>query len=92
MTTEEDLKEALAGMCYQFAYRGKTKEGRLTIWTGGLSALELAFQELGWEDPHPYPEGECQNEGCYNEATCGKPTPEGYKFLCGSCDAKKHSP
>jgi len=88
MATEEDLREALEGMVYQFAYRGGKKDTELLLHTGGLSALELAFSVLGWPDPKPYPEGECQADGCHGEATCGTPTPEGYKFLCGDCHAK----
>lgn len=44
----ELLTEALVGMCHQFAFR--TDRGAL--WTGGLSALEQAFDALGWEDVH----------------------------------------
>jgi len=50
--------------------------------TGGLSALEEAFDWLGWEDPHPAPEARCQTEGCLAKATLGIPTPSGYKRLC----------
>lgn len=24
----------------------------------------------------------CQNPACWNDATCGTPTPSGYQFLC----------
>ena len=77
------LQDALEDVVYQFAYRGKMEDGGLSIWTGGLGALELAFRTLGWPDPKPYPEGECESEGCHEEATCGTPTPTGYKRLCG---------
>lgn len=40
--------DALIGMVQQFAFR--TDKGAL--WTGGLSALEEAFEVLDWEDPH----------------------------------------
>lgn len=66
----------------QFGYRGQ-KDGRLHIMTGGLSTLEWAFAIIGWEDPHPYPEGECEVEGCHEAATCGTPTDDGYKHVCG---------
>lgn len=29
----------------------------------------------------------CEAEGCFDEANCGSPTPDGYKFTCG-----KHLP
>lgn len=79
----DSLREALEDMVWQFAYCGKMANGRLGLTTGGLSALEGAFAELGWDDPHPVPERECQAEGCHDEATCGTPTPDGYKRLCG---------
>lgn len=44
----EVLTDALVGMCHQFAFR--TDRGAL--WAGGLSALEEAFDALGWEDIH----------------------------------------
>ena len=31
----------------------------------------------------PAPECECQEEGCHEWATGGRPTPDGYKWLCG---------
>jgi hypothetical protein len=46
----DELKEALADMVSQFAYRG-TYEGRENLHTGGLSALEGAFLALGISDP-----------------------------------------
>ncbi len=33
----------------------------------------------------------CEEPGCENEATCGTPTPDGYKRLCGTHFAK-HGP
>jgi len=44
-------KDALEGMVWQFGYKG-VKGGESIIWCGGLSALEEAFEVLGWEDPH----------------------------------------
>ena len=41
--TLHELREALEGMVWQFGYRG-VKSGRPIIWTGGLSALEEAFE------------------------------------------------
>ena len=46
----DELKEALVSMVWQFAYRG-TFEGRENLYTGGLSALEDAFEALGLADP-----------------------------------------
>jgi len=46
----DELKEALIDMVNQFAYRG-TYEGRENLHTGGLSALESAFDALGISDP-----------------------------------------
>jgi hypothetical protein len=77
--TNEDVIEALL---FQFAYRAE-KDGRLVLCTGGLSALEAGFEAAGWDDPHQIPELECETDGCHREATCGVPTPSGYKRLCG---------
>jgi len=46
----DELREAMADMVSQFAYRG-TYEGRENLHTGGLSALESAFDALGLSDP-----------------------------------------
>ena len=80
--TEDSPEEVIEDLLWQFAYRGE-KDGRLVLCTGGLSALESAFVAVGWNDPHPVPELECQAEDCHKEATCGRPTPDGYKRLCG---------
>ena len=47
--------EVIEYMVFQFGYRG-VKNGKPVIHTGGLSALELAFEVLDWEDPHYLPE------------------------------------
>ena len=44
-------KEALEDMVWQFAYR-RTKDGKIMLCAGGLSALESAFDALGWDNPH----------------------------------------
>jgi len=78
-------KSALIEMVWQFAYQG-VKDGKLILHTGGTSALEEAFEVLGWDDPHYVPDTDgmnCQWPGCPEWATCGKPTPEGYKRYCG---------
>ena len=46
----DELKDSLVDMVNQFAYRG-TYEGRESLHTGGLSALESAFGALGLSDP-----------------------------------------
>ena len=60
------IKLALEAMVGQFGYRG-VKNGKPMIWTGGLSALEEAFEALGWEDPHYVNDEsmECDIEGCH---------------------------
>jgi hypothetical protein len=79
----EDLADALDDMVRQFAYTGGG-----TRTTGGLSALEHAFDVLGLDDPHPLaPEEMCDEPGCKEEITCGTPTPTGYRRTCG-----KHLP
>ena len=82
-----DLKEFAEDVAYQFGYYCQ-KGGRLHITHGGLSTLEWAFDILGWENPHPVPEFECEVEGCHEHATCGTPTVDGYKRVCGRHFAK----
>lgn len=77
----DEAREVVIDLLNQFAYTGH-KDGRAMIWTGGLSALESGFSFVGWDDPHFMPELECNHEGCYEFATCGTPTPTGYKRLC----------
>lgn len=77
----DDMREFARDVAIQFGYYCKHK-GRLHIYHGGLSTLEWAFNILGWEEPHPVPECECEIEGCYEHATCGTPTDDGYKFVC----------
>ena len=63
---KNEIKPALESMVWQFGHRG-TKNGKLIIWTGGLSALEEAFEALGWKDPHYVDDEsmECDIEGCH---------------------------
>ena len=37
---------------------------------------------VGWPDPRPAPECECQEDGCYEWATSRRSTPDGYKWVC----------
>ena len=76
------MREFAEDVAYQFGYYCQNG-GRLHITHGGLSTLEQAFDILGWENPHPVPEFECEVEGCYEHATCGALTDDGYKRMCG---------
>lgn len=73
-----ELREALEGMVRQFGYYGNG-----AYHTGGLSALEYAFDKLGWSDPHLEPEDACDEPGCGERATCGVPVQDGYRRTCG---------
>lgn len=74
-----ELRDALEGMCEQFAYY--KRGGFLT--DGGLSALETAFYALGWEHPHPAPHRKCDEPGCEDEGECGTPDTDGrYRRVC----------
>lgn len=66
--------EALEDMVFQFGYRG-VKNGKPVIHTAGLSALESAFEALGWDDPHYLPEQgyTCEIEGCVEPDVMGTP-------------------
>jgi hypothetical protein len=73
------LREVIESLVLQFAYDA---QGRLT--TGGLSALEEAFDSLGWDDPHQLPkELLCDEPDCGERSTCGFPTDKGYRRTCG---------
>ena len=78
----EEIKGFAEDVAYQFGYYFPIKD-ILYISTGGLSTLERAFRILGWNDPHPVPECECEFPGCHEHATCGTPTKDGYKRVCG---------
>ena len=78
----DEIKEFAEDVAYQFGYYFPIKD-ILYISTGGLSTLEWAFRILGWNDPHPVPECECEFPGCHKHATCGTPTKDGYKRVCG---------
>ena len=91
---ERMFREALEGMVYQFGYRG-VKGGEPIISTGGNSALEQAFEALGWEDPLLLPEEgfTCEILGCMEEDTCGTTWGDLYLRLCSkhyqdSCQGK----
>lgn len=77
-----ELREFAEDVAHQFGYHAQ-HNGRLALTHGGLSTLESAFDILGWENPHPDPENECQYEGCHHYASGGTPTSDGYLRLCG---------
>ena len=78
----EEIKDFAEDVAYQFGYYFPIKD-ILYLSTGGLSTLERAFDILGWNDPHPVPECECEVPGCHERANCGTPTKDGYKRVCG---------
>jgi len=68
-----NYKAALEDMVWQFAYRG-VKNGKSVLYTAGLSALELAFEALGWSDPKYFEDMDgaiCDVEGCAGWVTSG---------------------
>ena len=81
------MKEALEDMVMQFGYRGVANK-RPMITTGGLSALESAFEALGWDDPHYLKEegNTCEIVGCMEESVSGLRWGKYYLRLCS-----KHS-
>ena len=78
----DTLREFAEDVVRQFGYHGTAPDGRPAYTTGGLSTLEWAWSLLGWPDPKPAPECECQEDGCHEWATSGRPTSDGYKWLC----------
>lgn len=74
---------ALEDMAWQFAYRGRTDDD-LIYTTGGLSALEHAFDVLGWDDPHKveFDGNGCEWGDCGEWVSGGMPTDGGYLRLC----------
>lgn len=77
----QELVEFAEDVIRQFAYHGSV-DGRPAYTAGGLSTLEEAFSIVGWGDPHPAPEFECEEEDCHEWGICGVSTPDGYKRLC----------
>lgn len=67
---EEETKEALGAieaLIWQFGVRGVV-DNQPVIHTGGYSALEQAFEALGWDDPRVIEEANgvtCDVEGCF---------------------------
>lgn len=75
------MEEVIEGLLFQFAHAVSDKR-KAMLATGGLSALEDGFRELGWIDPHPVPECECDEPGCHKHISCGFPTDDGYRQTC----------
>lgn len=80
----DELRAALEAMAFQFGQRANTTEGP-KLGTGGLSALEQAFDVLGWEDPRDV-DGElaCDIEGCLRWSESGLWWGDLYLRLCGT--------
>ena len=79
-------RDALEAMAYQFAYSA-VKDGQPALRTGGVSALEEAFEALGWDDPYLIPNPIwCDapvEPRCPLRTTSGTPTSRGgYKRFC----------
>lgn len=85
MTDPVKLREALEGMVYQFGY-DTVKDGQPALCDGGLSALEDAFDALGWDSPYVIPDPVWCDAPvvprCPRRTSCGTPTPDGYKHFC----------
>lgn len=77
----EELEAGLKSMVVQFAYWSEKDGGGL--WCGGLSALEEAFDLLGFNGFWKRNDLACQFEGCSERADCGTPQDDGpYLWLC----------
>ena len=58
-------QEAIESLIWQFGFRVIVGD-KPAITTGGLSALEEAFEALGWDNPHYVGASmECDVEGCH---------------------------
>ena len=79
--SKKELCDCIESMARQFAYQDVV-DNKACLTTGGLSALERSFGVLGWGDPHPVPEDECQHPGCHEHGTCGTMSPDGYRRCC----------
>ena len=79
----DKYREALEGMVWQFGYHS-VHDNKPAIHTGGLSALEDAFEALGWDDPRYLPEEgyTCEVIGCMEKDTAGTHWGNLYLRLC----------
>lgn len=71
------LRESLEDMVRQFAHWSDGGHR-----TGGLSALEGAFEALGWDDPHIDETCQCNEPGCKKQICCGWPDGDNYRNTC----------
>jgi hypothetical protein len=83
---KKEAKEALESMIWQFAYRG-IRNKKPVLYTGGLSALEEAFEALGWTNPYFLTKTEiedtcCEVIDCYESSSAGTCWGELYLRLC----------
>ena len=81
--TKKEVEEAIEDLIFQFGDRIVFK-GKPAISTYGLSALESAFDVLGWSDPHFIPEegNTCEIKGCMSEIGSGMNWGDLYLSLC----------
>ena len=79
------MAEALEDMITQFGYQ-TIYDGKPCITTGGLSALESAFDALGWVNPHFIPEEgyTCEIDGCMRSISSGQKWGKLYLMLCSN--------
>ena len=82
----DKYREALESMVWQFALRD-IKNGKSILWSGCQSALEYAFEVLGWDDPKIIDDIDgsiCDVEGCpgWVVAQGGMWADTGYWCLC----------
>lgn len=75
----KELRDALVDMCIQF---GCWRDSYGGLVTGGSSALEHAFDALGWEEPQIIKKMQCDEPGCKKQSMCGTMTVNGYRHTC----------
>lgn len=77
------LVQALEGMVWQYGLRVISDDGRPALGTGGMSALEQAFDALGWADPHEVSGSNlCEIVDCAEWRTSGMDWDGLYLGLC----------
>lgn len=64
----EKLRDCVEELARQF---GGWHSGKGGYTTNGLSALEFAFEVLGWDDPHIDKKSRCDEPGCKKQINCG---------------------
>ncbi len=76
-----ELRACIEELARQFGGWHSVKGG---YTTNGLSALEGAFELLGWDDPHIDKGSRCDEPGCKKQISCGWPDGKGkYRRTCG---------